>query len=179
MSRSSSPLGNGTSCRNVSTAAHVPFLQNFQQLVELHDASVICNSLANTTHTTWMSNRARLKLLLGAWRERLPNRWDDIVAWQDLVTWRQHIFGLINGTYLQLLPQQGQNASGASFAYRGYHETAWIINRFAKVARKHNLPDVCISQLSRIYTLPNIEIQRGVPEAEGASKGAITRTRMS
>src|SRR3954454_7324993 len=56
-------------------------------------------------------------------------------------------------------PSQGQNASGASFAYRGYHETAWIINRFAHVARKHNLPEVCINQLGRIYTLPNIEIQ--------------------
>ncbi|KAH8882770.1 hypothetical protein GQ53DRAFT_847315 [Thozetella sp. PMI_491] len=141
------------------TAAHIPLLQNFQQLVELHDASVICSSLASTTHANLDVKSGELKMLLGAWRERLPNRWDDIVAWQDLVTWRQHIFGLINGTYLQLLPQGNQNASGASFAYRGYHETAWIINRFAKVARKHSLPDVCINQLSRIYTLPNIEIQ--------------------
>jgi transformation/transcription domain-associated protein len=141
------------------TNAHIPLLQNFQQLVELHDASVICNSLANTTRENLDAKSGELKLLLGAWRDRLPNTWDDIVAWQDLVTWRQHIFGLINNTYLQLLPPAGQNASGASFAYRGYHETAWIINRFAHVARKHNLPDVCISQLSRIYTLPNIEIQ--------------------
>lgn len=141
------------------TNAHIPLLQNFQQLVELHDASVICNSLANTTRENLDAKSGELKLLLGAWRDRLPNTWDDIVAWQDLVTWRQHIFGLINNTYLQLLPPAGQNTSGASFAYRGYHETAWIINRFAHVARKHNLPDVCISQLSRIYTLPNIEIQ--------------------
>ncbi|KAK3373790.1 hypothetical protein B0T24DRAFT_553397 [Lasiosphaeria ovina] len=141
------------------TAAHIPVLQNFQQLVELHDASVICQSLAGTTQNNLDVKSGELKLLLGSWRDRLPNTWDDIVAWQDLVTWRQHIFGLINGTYLQLLPPQGQNASGASFAYRGYHETAWIINRFAHVARKHNLPDVCINQLSRIYTLPNIEIQ--------------------
>ncbi|KAK3684811.1 hypothetical protein B0T22DRAFT_491846 [Podospora appendiculata] len=141
------------------TAAHIPVLQNFQQLVELHDASVICQSLAGTTQANLDVKSGELKLLLGSWRDRLPNTWDDIVAWQDLVTWRQHIFGLINGTYLQLLPPQGQSAGGASFAYRGYHETAWIINRFAHVARKHNLPDVCISQLSRIYTLPNIEIQ--------------------
>ncbi|KAK3325553.1 hypothetical protein B0H66DRAFT_492214 [Apodospora peruviana] len=140
------------------TAAHIPLLQNFQQLVELHDASVICTSLAQTTQANLDVKSGELKLLLQTWRDRLPNTWDDIVAWQDLVTWRQHIFGLINGTYLQLLPQ-GQNTGGASFAYRGYHETAWIINRFAHVARKHNLPDVCISQLSRIYTLPNIEIQ--------------------
>jgi len=141
------------------TAAHIPLLQNFQQLVELHDASVICQSLATTNQSNLDTKSGELKLLLGSWRDRLPNTWDDIVSWQDLVNWRQHIFGLINQTYLQLLPPQGQNSQGASFAYRGYHETAWIINRFAHVARKHNLPDVCINQLSRIYTLPNIEIQ--------------------
>ncbi|KAI1310066.1 FAT domain-containing protein [Xylaria venustula] len=141
------------------TAAHVPMLHHFQQLVELNDASVICQSLANTSQANLDVKSGELKLLLGAWRDRLPNTWDDITDWQDLVTWRQHIFGLINNTYLQLLPPQGQNANGASFAYRGYHETAWIINRFAHVARKHNLAEVCINQLSRIYTLPNIEIQ--------------------
>ncbi|KAH9209380.1 hypothetical protein DL95DRAFT_526909 [Leptodontidium sp. 2 PMI_412] len=141
------------------TNAHIPLLQNFQQLVELHDASVICQSLAQTNQANLDVKSGELKLLLGTWRDRLPNVWDDITAWQDLVTWRQHIFNLINTTYLGLLPQQGQNANGASFAYRGYHETAWIINRFAHVARKHQLPEVCISQLSRIYTLPNIEIQ--------------------
>ncbi|KAK7711966.1 transcription-associated protein 1 [Diaporthe eres] len=141
------------------THAHVPLLQNFQQLVELHDASVICTSLAGTNQQNLDVKSSELKLLLGGWRDRLPNVWDDITAWQDLVTWRQHIFGLINQTYLGLLPQGGQNAGGSSFAYRGYHETAWIINRFAHVARKHNLADVCISQLGRIYTLPNIEIQ--------------------
>ena len=142
------------------TNAHIPILQNFQQLVELHDANVICNSLAQTTSANLDQKSQELKLLLGTWRDRLPNVWDDINAWQDLVTWRQHIFQLINRTYLNLLPQNQANASGAnSFAYRGYHETAWIINRFAHVARKHQLPDVCIAQLSKIYTLPNIEIQ--------------------
>jgi transformation/transcription domain-associated protein len=141
------------------TNAHVPILQHFQQLVELHDASVICQSLAQTTTNNLDHKSQELKLLLSTWRDRLPNFWDDINAWQDLVTWRQHIFQLINGVYLQLLPSNQPNATGNSFAYRGYHETAWIINRFAHVARKHNLPDVCIQQLSRIYTLPNIEIQ--------------------
>ncbi len=141
------------------TNAHIPILQSFQQLVELHDASLICGSLANTNQQNLDTKSTELKLLLGTWRDRLPNVWDDINAWQDLVTWRQHIFQLINGTYLNLLPPQQGNATGNSYAYRGYHETAWIINRFAHVARKHQLPEVCISQLSRIYTLPNIEIQ--------------------
>lgn len=141
------------------TNAHIPLLQHFQQLVELHDASVICQSLAQTTQQNLDIKSQELKLLLSTWRDRLPNFWDDINAWQDLVTWRQHIFRLINDVYLHLLPTTQNNATGNSFAYRGYHETAWIINRFAHVARKHNLPEVCIQQLSRIYTLPNIEIQ--------------------
>ncbi|KAF1991150.1 hypothetical protein K402DRAFT_389346 [Aulographum hederae CBS 113979] len=143
------------------TNAHIPILQNFQNLVELHDASVICNSLAATNPTNLDLKSSELKLLLGTWRDRLPNFWDDISAWQELVTWRQHIFSIINNVYLPYV-NQGQNQAGAngnSYAYRGYHETAWIINRFAHVARKHNLPDVCIAQLSKIYTLPNIEIQ--------------------
>lgn len=141
------------------TNAHVPLLQMFQQLVELHDANVICISLSQTTPQNLDAKSQELKLLLGTWRDRLPNVWDDINAWQDLVTWRQHIFGLINNTYLGLLGPQQNNATGNSYAYRGFHETAWIINRFAHVARKHQLPEVCIAQLGRIYTLPNIEIQ--------------------
>ena len=141
------------------TNAHIPILQNFQQLVELHDASLICASLAQTTALNLDSKSQELKMLLTTWRDRMPNFWDDINAWQDLVTWRQHVFQLINGTYLHLVPAQQGNAPTNSYAYRGYHETAWLINRFAHVARKHNLPDVCISQLGRIYTLPNIEIQ--------------------
>ena len=141
------------------TNAHIPILQNFQQLVELHDANVISSSLSQTNAGNLDQKSSELKLLLGTWRDRLPNIWDDINAWQDLVTWRQHIFQLINRTYLALIPPQANNATTNSYAYRGYHETAWIINRFAHVARKHQLPDVCISQLSRIYTLPNIEIQ--------------------
>lgn len=141
------------------TNAHIPILQSFQQLVELHDASVICGSLNSTSQANLDHKAPELKLLLGTWRDRLPNFWDDINAWQDLVTWRRHIFQLVNEKYLSLIPQQQNSATGNSYAYRGYHETAWTINKFAHVARKHGLPEVCIHQLSTIYTLPNIEIQ--------------------
>ena len=141
------------------TLAHLPILQNFQQLVELHDASVISSSLSQTTQANLDQKSQELKNLLSAWRDRMPNFWDDINTWQDLVTWRQHIFQLINGTYLHLVPPQQGNAQTNSYAFRGYHETAWLINRFAHIARKHNLQEVCITQLSRIYTLPNIELQ--------------------
>lgn len=141
------------------TLGHIPLLENFQHLIELHDAQAISRSLSETTAANLDVKSQELKMLLGTWRDRLPNFWDDINAWQGLVCWRQHIFQLINSVYLQLVPPTNTGATSNSFACRGYHETAWIINRFAHVARQHNLPEVCIAQLSKIYTLPNIEIQ--------------------
>ena len=143
--------------------AHVPLLQVFQQLVELQEASTVFASLAHTNPTNLNQRSAELKTLMQTWRERLPNLWDDINIWSDLVAWRQHVFTAVNKAYLPLVPliqrAEGPGSSTNSFAYRGYHETAWIINRFAHVARKHGLNDVCISSLTKIYTLPNIEIQ--------------------
>jgi transformation/transcription domain-associated protein len=145
------------------TQAHVPLLQVFQQFVELQEASTIFASLALTNASNLDQRSGELKTLMQTWRERLPNLWDDINAWSDLVAWRQHVFGAVNKAYLPLVPliqhQGNAQSSSNSYAYRGYHETAWIINRFAHVARKHYLNDVCISSLTKIYTLPNIEIQ--------------------
>ncbi|KAF9958937.1 hypothetical protein BGZ72_010618 [Mortierella alpina] len=149
----------------VVSQSHVPLLQVFQQFVELSEASQIYQSLASTTALNLESKSQDLKSTLQTWRERLPNTWDDINVWSDLVAWRQHIFSAINKSYLPLIQQLPSVTPGAggsnsnSFAYRGYHETAWIINRFAHVARKHQLSEVCINQLTKIYTLPNIEIQ--------------------
>ncbi|CAO3595980.1 unnamed protein product [Absidia cylindrospora] len=156
----------------IVSQSHLPLLETFQQYLELQEASQIFTSLMGTTAQNLEQRSAELRNVLGTWRERLPNTWDDINVWSNLVAWRQHIFSAINRTYLPLIPllqtpQGGAGAqggptnagSGNSFAYRGYHETAWIINRFAHVARKHQLYDVCINSLTKIYTLPNIEIQ--------------------
>lgn len=144
------------------SAAHIPLLQNFQQIVELQEAIQIFASLAVTTAQNLEKRSSDLKMLLQAWRERLPNICDDITIWSDLVAWRQNVFNAINKAYIPLITpgNQGSAAAGSTntFGYRGYHETAWIINRFAHVARKHELLDVCFTSLNRIYTLPNIEI---------------------
>ncbi|KZT26868.1 FAT-domain-containing protein [Neolentinus lepideus HHB14362 ss-1] len=145
------------------SAAHIPLLQHFQQFVELQEAIQIFNSLAATNAQNLEKKSSDLKMVLQAWRERLPDRCDDISLWSDLVAWRQNVFHAINKRYLPLIQQQGPSASGNggtsnTFGYRGFHETAWIINRFAHVARKHDLLDVCFTYLNKIYTLPNIEI---------------------
>ncbi|KAI0650812.1 atypical/PIKK/TRRAP protein kinase [Trametes meyenii] len=142
--------------------AHIPLLQHFQQFVELQEAVQIFASLATTNAQNLEKKSSDLKMLLQAWRERLPNICDDITIWSDLVAWRQNVFNAINKAYLPLIApsNQGSAATGSTntFGYRGFHETAWIINRFAHVARKHELLDVCFTSLNRIYTLPNIEI---------------------
>jgi transformation/transcription domain-associated protein len=142
--------------------AHVPLLQHFQQGIELQEAVQIFNSLATTNAQNLDKKSQDLKLVLQAWRERLPSPYDDISIWSDLVAWRRNVFNAINAVYLPLVQQTGQNGGTAgntsTLGYRGFHETAWIINRFAHVARKHELLDACHTQLTSIYQLPNIEI---------------------
>ncbi|KAI3612149.1 histone acetylase complex subunit [Moniliophthora roreri] len=144
------------------SVAHVPLLQHFQQFVELQEAVQIFASLSTTNAANLEKKSSDLKMVLQAWRERLPNLHDDISIWSDLVAWRQNVFHAINNSYIPLISTTPQGNGGASntntAGYRGYHETAWIINRFAHVARKHDLLDVCFTSLAKIYTLPNIEI---------------------
>ncbi|KAI0284236.1 FAT domain-containing protein [Russula aff. rugulosa BPL654] len=141
--------------------AHIPLLQHFQQFVELQEAVKIFGSLSTTSSQNLEKKSSDLKLVLQAWRERLPNIHDDISIWSDLVAWRQNVFHAINKTYIPLIvpnPQSNGAGNTNTYGFRGYHETAWIINRFAHVARKHDLLDVCFALLNKIYTLPNIEI---------------------
>ena len=143
------------------STAHIQLLQHFQQFVELQEAVQIFGSLSQTNAQNLERKSSDLKLVLQAWRERLPNLHDDISVWSDLVAWRQNVFNAINKQYLPLIQnaQGGQQANNTStYGYRGFHETAWIINRFAHVARKHDLLDVAHISLTRIYQLPNIEI---------------------
>lgn len=145
------------------SVAHIPLLQHFQQFVELQEAVQIFGSLSQTNAQNLEKKSSELKMVLQAWRERLPNIYDDINIWSDLVAWRQNVFNAINLAYMPLIGGTNQasgnnSANTSTYGYRGYHETAWIINRFAHVARKHGLLDVCHTFLTKIYTLPNIEI---------------------
>lgn len=142
--------------------AHIPLLHTFQQYVEFMEASQVYASLVSTNAQNLDVKSQDLKRVLQVWRERLPNTWDDINIWNDLITWRQHAFLVINEVYMPFIPVLQQSNSGSnanSYAYRGFHEIAWVINRFAHVARKHGMAEVCINQLTKIYQLPNIEIQ--------------------
>lgn len=141
------------------TMAHVPLLAQFQHVVELREASLLMTTLLATNRDNLPEKAHEAKSIFHHWRERLPQPHDDIGVWHDLISWRQHVFHAVNKFYLPLLPEAPAQANNANtHAHRGHHESAWIINRFAHVARKHGLIQVCQSSLSDIYKLPNIEI---------------------
>ncbi len=131
---------------DVPSVAHIPTLQLFQQIAELKDSAHIIKEINNNNKNQAVTD---IKSILNTWRDRLPNKWDDILVWNDLLTWRQHVFSLVNTALLEV---------NTAAAFIGHHETAWTINKFSHIARKHNLVEVCLNSLSKIYTLPNIEI---------------------
>lgn len=144
-------------------------LHLFQLMVELNESQSILLNLSPSNLTARPQLLADIKTVLSTWRDRLPNNWDDIDTWNELLAWRQHVFNAI-GMQMQnvLLDPSIASASNSqnphiqalnSFAFRGYHESAWLINKFSHVARKQGLSNVCLSFLNKIYTLPNIEIQ--------------------
>jgi transformation/transcription domain-associated protein len=142
----------------VLTMAHVPLLAQFQQVIELKEAALLMTTLLATNRDNLPEKAHEAKSIFHHWRERLPLPHDDIGVWHDLISWRQHVFHAVNKFYLPLLPEGPAQANASTHAHRGHHESAWIINRFAHVARKHGLLQVCQSSLSDIYKLPNIEI---------------------
>ncbi|CAG8494359.1 1120_t:CDS:10, partial [Paraglomus occultum] len=143
----------------IISQSHIPLLQIFQQYIELEDANKLLTTLNNLSSSNAEAKAFEMKSVFQSWRERLPNVWEDINIWSDLVAWRKHIFRMVNRAYEPYQQSTGNSTSNNNFAFRGHHETAWIINRFAHVARKHALSEVCVSFLQQIYSLPNIEIQ--------------------
>lgn len=93
--------------------AHVPLLQHFQQAIELQEAVQIFHSLDSTNAQNLDKKSQDLKLVLQAWRERLPSPSDDISIWSDLVAWRRNVFNAINAVYLPLVQQGSQGNAGA------------------------------------------------------------------
>jgi len=68
----------------------------FQQFIEIQESQQILTGIAPTTQGPRTQLIPELKSIISSWRERLPNKWDDINMWNDLLSWRQHIFTAIN-----------------------------------------------------------------------------------
>lgn len=159
---------------NISMA-HVPIFTQFQQIVELKEASVLMVHLLATTRENINDKANEARNILHHWRDRLPTHYDDIGVWSDLIAWRQHVFATVNKFYLPLLTDAGPQSTANTHAHRGHHESAWIINRFAHVARKHGLLQVCHNSLNDIYKLPNIEISEAFLKLREQSRCHLER----
>ena len=96
-----------------------------------------------------------LSSILTTWRERLPNRWEDLPAWNDLVSWRNHMFSHINNVLARVSSDNPQVTSAAM------QELIWTNTRFAHVARRQSLPEACVNIVSKIQSVAS-----GVPSAD-------------
>ncbi|EHY66067.1 atypical/PIKK/TRRAP protein kinase [Nematocida ausubeli] len=126
-------------------------IERFQIVVEMNESWQI---------TASDDLRRDLIGILQAWKERVPFEWASISFWTMLVRWRTHVFSSIwNG-----------KAKEKTLQYRGYHETAHILNLFSKTLRKHQILPAALSNLDSIYTLPNIEISDAYMKLEEHGK---------
>lgn len=115
--------------------------------MELQEGSQIHQSLQPGRTSSLHDLKATVK----TWRNRLPVIADDLSHWSDIFTWRQHHYqNIIN--HLQTQSEQG------SSVMLGVHASAQTMINFGKIARKHNLFEVCHNSLIRIYTIPEVPL---------------------
>ena len=93
-----------------------------------------------------------LSSILTTWRERLPNQWEELPAWNDLISWRNHMFSHISNV-LGRLDQTRLDAARDGHAAVGYREMVWTVVRFAHVARRHALPETCINIIAKLASV--------------------------
>ncbi|GFG36813.1 hypothetical protein Cfor_08647 [Coptotermes formosanus] len=126
---------------------HLPLLQAAQQIMELQEAAQIHQALQHGRSNSLHDMKATIK----TWRNRLPVIADDLSHWSDIFTWRQHHYTFIASHFNS---QHDQTVNSTL----GVHASAQAIIHFGKIARKHNLPGVCLDSLCRIYTIPSLPI---------------------
>eukprot|EP00588_Corethron_pennatum_P036377 CAMPEP_0194347888 /NCGR_PEP_ID=MMETSP0171-20130528/106235_1 /TAXON_ID=218684 /ORGANISM="Corethron pennatum, Strain L29A3" /LENGTH=1477 /DNA_ID=CAMNT_0039115183 /DNA_START=5071 /DNA_END=9504 /DNA_ORIENTATION=- len=125
--------------------AHVSLLQSFQRLVELRESGHIMVEM--NTHS---NNRTYpdLKNILSAWRDRLPNMWENLIVWEDLFVWRSHIFDAISSNFHW----------GESNAVAALHDRPWTSIRMARISRKQGVMDVSIKALNRLHADTTMDV---------------------
>ncbi|XP_075234435.1 transcription-associated protein Nipped-A isoform X2 [Lycorma delicatula] len=135
---------------------HLPLLQAAQQIMELQEAFQIHQGLVHEQSNSLHD----MKTIVKTWRNRLPVIADDLSHWSDVFTWRQHHYQFILSHY-DSHDKPNHNIMGAqqaSAANVSQHASAQAIIHFGKIARKQNLTGVCLSTLTRIYTITGVLI---------------------
>lgn len=85
---------------DIPSSVHIPVLQNFQKIIELKESFQIVKEINMPNK---IQSIPEVKKILLTWRDRLPNKWDDILIWDNILLWRQlHVFSHINSAYANL-----------------------------------------------------------------------------
>ncbi|KAL9657302.1 hypothetical protein ABK040_011522 [Willaertia magna] len=113
---------------------HNHILHNFQQLYELHESANLLNDAKKPLSTT------ELKGFLTTWRDRIPNKWDDISMWNDILTWRYH--------FLKRMSEKFEDLKEEHHRALCLNEAIWTLNKFAKITRKQNLVEPGLRMLA-------------------------------
>ncbi|CAD98717.1 Tra1p-like; C-terminal FAT domain plus phoshoinositide 3-kinase domain; very large protein [Cryptosporidium parvum Iowa II] len=103
------------------------------------------SNLQNTSNSTPGYFEARM---LNVWRDRLPNKWDSMILWNDLFVWRNFVFSII----MNLISRSDHLTSQAKSLWPSYlQDMPWTMIKFASIARKsHRLPEVSVALLQRL-----------------------------
>uniref|UniRef100_A0A7S1B6V0 Non-specific serine/threonine protein kinase n=1 Tax=Corethron hystrix TaxID=216773 RepID=A0A7S1B6V0_9STRA len=125
--------------------SHVSLLQSFQRLVELRESGHIMMEMnAHSSNRTYPD----LKNILSAWRDRLPNPWENLIVWEDLFVWRSHIFDAISSNFHW----------GEPNAVATLHDRPWTSIRLAQIARKQGVTDLSIRSLNRLQADTTMDV---------------------
>ena len=80
-----------------------------------------------------------------------PNQWEELSAWNDLISWRNHMFSHISNV-LGRLDQTRLDAARDGHAAVG--TARWCgPSSAAHVARRHALPETCINIIAKLASV--------------------------
>ncbi|KAG2374407.1 hypothetical protein C9374_010691 [Naegleria lovaniensis] len=114
---------------------HTSMLQCFQQLYELNESASLLNDTKKPLSTH------ELKGFLTTWRDRLPNKYEDISVWNDIFTWRCHLLKKA----IERFDQKDEFSHHRALLL---NETIWSLHKFAKIARKQNFIEPALKMLA-------------------------------
>uniref|UniRef100_A0A6U0LAK3 Non-specific serine/threonine protein kinase n=1 Tax=Percolomonas cosmopolitus TaxID=63605 RepID=A0A6U0LAK3_9EUKA len=106
---------------------HLDMLHSFQQLLELHESGVLMDKVDKEPKY----HLKELQAFMMNWRDRVPNKWDDIDMWRDILYWRNH--------FMTCLPKKFDPTTASPQHKVCVNESVSILNTFANVSRKHNV----------------------------------------
>ncbi|OWZ21835.1 Phosphatidylinositol kinase [Phytophthora megakarya] len=131
----------------ILSRAHLPLMHLFHKFVEVKESIQMMEDIksASSQHAALPN----LKPSINTWRERLPNKWEPILLWDDILTWRSHMFQVVKTTF----------AWSDAQVLACMHDSPWSVIKLAHTARKQRLPDVCLGALAKLYSVPAMDVQ--------------------